>query len=138
MQGNCTSDPTTALKNASRLSLTNVRQGSCVIVTDVRFLEVYQNLWLDSLHFSHVNTRRTDTSAVLWCGSQACNLWITNVTFQGQGRNDPPNGALAVSGGQVYAEGVYAANCANTLSIAIYHPENRANNSGDFMFYMPV
>lgn len=64
-------------------------------------------MWLHNLYLRHTRTGRSNVhekEAMLWCGPD-CNLWMTDVTFQGSGNLDPSSGALEVSGGQMYAQG---------------------------------
>lgn len=108
MQGNCTQKPSDKDLGLSDVPVIDWKSGQCVLVTDVMLMEVYQNLWLDSLYVRHYTTPRTDTNYVVWCGTENCNLWMTSVTLQGDGIIDPVNGALFVSGGNFYGEGVYS------------------------------
>ena len=86
--------------------ITQVRPGQCVIVTDLLLLAVRQNLWMDNLYIRHHTTDRTDSTSAVWSGSKDCNLWMTSITIQGDGVGDPHLGALALVGGQLYAEGM--------------------------------
>jgi hypothetical protein len=79
--------------------------GQCVIVSDLELMEPTQELWLDGLYIRHHRTNRTDTAAVIGC-FESCNLWMTTVTIQGDGSQDPTRGAIWIETGQVYAEGV--------------------------------
>lgn len=76
-----------------------------MIVTDVSLAISYHSLWLKNLYIRYRPTTRSDTTSILWCGSEDCNLWLIDVTLQGNSFNDPPNGAVEVAGGQMYAEG---------------------------------
>ena len=119
VQGNCKSQPSAAeLGLAGTAGLQDWQAGQCVIVTDVRLMSVFQNLWLHGLYIRHHATTRTGTESwsVVWCGSKDCNLWMTDVTIQGDGSKDSGKGALHVSGGQVYAEGVALSQCQSTVT----------------------
>jgi hypothetical protein len=83
----------------------------CVLVTDVRFLMAEQSLWLDNLYVSYSATNRTKQASLVDCFSGACQLWLTSVTLHGDlsgfaADDDDVIGAVAVVGGQLYAEGV--------------------------------
>lgn len=82
------------------------KPGQCVIVTDATLFIIVQNMWLDNLFLRYKHTDRSDTKALIFATSKTCNLWMTNITIQGDGSEDPVWGGLSVSGGQVYAEGV--------------------------------
>lgn len=113
MQGNCLEAPSSsniALYIADSL-LKDWRPGQCVIVTDVRLMSVYSSIWLHKLYIRHHSTTRSDTMSVIWCGTEDCNLWMTDVTLQGDGAEDPELGGLDASGGQVYAEGTVLGLC---------------------------
>jgi hypothetical protein len=97
------------LSGPGDLKLRAYRQ--CILVTDVRFLRAEQNLWLDNLYIRYSATNRTAYSSLVDCFGPACNLWLTSVTLQGDkwavrdDGGDIYNRAVAVVGGQLYAEG---------------------------------
>jgi hypothetical protein len=74
-------------------------------VTDVRLLATGANLWLDRLYIRHVITGLTNFSPDLMSCWEACSLWLTAVTLQGDSNENVPFGSLAVGVGQLYAEG---------------------------------
>lgn len=86
--------------------LNDWKPGQCVIVTDVALFSIAQNMWLDNLFFRYKHTERSSTYKLIYAASETCNLWMTNVTIQGDGYDDPAWGGLSVSGGQVFAEGM--------------------------------
>lgn len=108
MQGNCNTRP-----SVDRLGLTGSaplidwRPGQCVIVTDMIFFDVQQNLWLDNLYIRHRNTFRTDilTGSIVHCDSEDCLIWMTKVTLQGSGDAHEDPQAIHMFGGQLYADG---------------------------------
>jgi hypothetical protein len=120
LQGKCMSDPVhqdLGLSGPGDLVSRTSEQG--VFVTDISFLRAEQNLWLDNLYIRFRATNRTQQSSLVDCFGFTCNLWLTSVTMQGNKyvvitlssgnvltEGDPEMGALAVVGGQLYAEGV--------------------------------
>lgn len=105
LQGNCMTPPSPeALSLTGRPLLTDWKPGQCVIVTDVHLMYVAQNMWLDNLFIRHTKTERGGRP-ILATESESCNLWMTNVTLQGEGTMDPV-WPVFVSDGQVYAEGM--------------------------------
>jgi hypothetical protein len=83
----------------------------CVLVTDIGFLRAEQNLWLDNLYMIFSTTDRTRQTSLVECVGLTCNLWLSSVTMQGDQVGLWNNvgdaiGAVAVVGGQLYAEGV--------------------------------
>ena len=86
-------------------TLADWQPGQCVIITDVEFLLFTQNVWLHSLYIRHHRTTRTDTDVVMRCWSRNCNLWMTDVTIQGDDSEGPAFGGLVVNAGQAYASG---------------------------------
>lgn len=117
LQGNCTETPSPTDLGLLGTTLQDWKIGQCVLAIDNRLISVQQNLWLDRLYIRHRRTLRSQTNKVVWCGELVCNLWLTNVTFQGDGVNDPAAGALDVLGGSVYAEGM------NSKSVCDYARE---------------
>jgi hypothetical protein len=113
MQGNCKSRPSAAALGLTGPELRALTPGQCVLVTDLQLMHVQQNLWLDSLYMRHHTTPRTNTRSLLTCNSKDCNLWLTSVTLQGDSRRLSDRGAVYVTGGQLYAEGVPAAHSQN-------------------------
>lgn len=108
MQGNCTTEKvsTATLSGLTVPSEGTLKPGQCAIMTDMRLMDVLQNLWLNNLYIRHHRTNRTDSVVVLWCGTLQCNLWLTDVSLEGDAEFDPEFGGLGVEGGQAYAEGV--------------------------------
>lgn len=111
LQGNCSTRILPGpLDNSGVAPLREQRSRQCVLLADVHFISMYQSWWLDNVYIRHRRTPRTkdsiDFKGVVWCGSVKCNLWMTNVTLQGDGRQDPEQGGVAVHGGQLYANGV--------------------------------
>lgn len=110
MQGNCSQEVSTTVLGLSGSPLLDRLPGQCVIVTDVHLVSVKQNFWMHGLYIRHHRTARTQTdNVVVWCGTEDCNLWLTSVTVQGDGTDDPSRGGLEVNGGQLYAEGATSA-----------------------------
>jgi hypothetical protein len=121
LQGNCMSDPEPRdLGLSGPDDLVSGRLQQCVLVTDTAFLRAEQNLWLDNLYIRFISTDRIQQSSIVDCFGLACNLWLTSVTMQGADdrlmrvpgegsvvkKIGTEIGALAVVGGQLYAEGV--------------------------------
>lgn len=105
-QGNCSSATTAAALSLSEgVPLSERQVGQCLLVTDLQCIQVYQNLWPHCLYIRHHRTPRTHTEDVVYCATEYCNLWMTDVTLQGDGSKDPSWGGMSVIGGQVYAKG---------------------------------
>lgn len=119
IQGNCSTEPSAGdLSLPEEDSLDDWRPGQCMLITDVGFMYLTYNIWLDSLYIRHHRTRRSASTVVLACMSKGCNLWMTDVTLQGDGSEDPIYGGLvAAMGGQLYANGMIC----NRLEYCILH-----------------
>jgi hypothetical protein len=107
VQGNCSSEPSATILGLSEPALVERKPGQCVLVTDVRLMNVKQNLWMDSLYIRHHTTTTTDTPTILDGYGKGCNLWLTSVTLQGDSFEAPAIGGFDIAGGQLYAEGVH-------------------------------
>jgi hypothetical protein len=105
MQGNCSSEPSTAALGLSGPDLLPRRPGQCVLVTDTRFMAVKQSLWLENLYIRHHTTSSTDTHDMLNCLGQECQLWLNSVRLQEDDSQFVAGASVGVSGGQLYAEG---------------------------------
>lgn len=111
MQGNCSSEPAAIdLGLYDTPSLQDWQTGQCVVVTDVHFMRVEQNLWLHRLYIRHQLTNRTQYAPVMMCITEFCNLWMTYVTMQGFGSSQGVVEALSIAGGQLYADGALLTN----------------------------
>jgi hypothetical protein len=118
VQGNCTDEPdATLLGVLSGAPLAERLPGQCVIVTDVRWLQTAEGLWLDSLLIRHqTGAAREARNQLLICES-VCKLWMTDVTLQGDGQAKEKSSSgdwinisgLNVFSGQLYAAGVVPA-----------------------------
>lgn len=105
IQGNCMEQPSSEHLNLTGSNLLNDwKPGQCVIVTDIALFSISQNMWIDNLYFRYKHTQRSSTNKLIFAASKSCNLWMTNVTIQGDGYDDPTWGALSIEGAQVYAE----------------------------------
>jgi hypothetical protein len=111
LQGNCTSDPSPVdlgLSGPGELVTRTSQQ--CLLVTDVRFLRVEQYLWLDNLYIHNRRTHRSREFSLVDCLGSVCNLWLTSSTLQDGNHSSRQrtydNRAVAVVGGQLYAQGV--------------------------------
>jgi hypothetical protein len=83
----------------------------CVLVTDIQFLSARQSLWLNNLYIRFSKTNRTQEPFLLDCLGSNCNLWLNSTTLQGEielivGEETKFHAAVAVVGGQLYAQGV--------------------------------
>jgi hypothetical protein len=111
LQGNCTSGPVPVDLGLSGPGyLVSRTPQQCLLVTDIRFLRAEQNLWLDNIYIRYKASNRTRESSLVDCIGGSCNLWLTSVTLQGykvphSDQEHVWNGAVAVVGGQLYAEG---------------------------------
>lgn len=106
VQGNCTSEPSNTALGISGSPLAERKANQCIIVTDIQLGRIAQNLWMDNLYFRHQYTAREPHLSIFRCIFTQCNLWMTDVTFQGNGVQDPEHGALVVEGSQLYGQGV--------------------------------
>jgi hypothetical protein len=108
MQGNCASEPSAISLSLPAPDLKGRKTGQCVLVTDIRLMEIAHNLWLDNLYIRQKLTDATDESTYpgeLTCQGKSCNLWLTSVTLQGAQKLTPSFSYLAVYGGQMFASG---------------------------------
>jgi hypothetical protein len=111
LQGNCAADPLPVdlgLSGPGDLISRNPQQ--CILVIDVRLFRAEQNLWLDNLYIRYIATNRSRESSLVDCLGGTCNLWLTAVTLHGytsapENATVYDNGAVAVVGGQMYADG---------------------------------
>jgi hypothetical protein len=82
----------------------------CILVTDIKLLSAQQSLWLHNLYIRFSSTHRTQKTFLLDCFGSNCNLWLNSTTLQGQlgeiGVFPKFHAAVAVVGGQLYAQGV--------------------------------
>jgi hypothetical protein len=109
VQGNCT-DELAAHHLAATLqlagpSLLPIKQHQCLLVVDHDALYLQaSSLWLDNIYF-RVRSNSTYDAPILISARSAARIWVTNVTFQGDG--SPSSQALQATEAQgVYASGV--------------------------------
>jgi hypothetical protein len=114
LQGNCTLDPVTMdLSLTGPAELVSRSPQQCILVTDIQVLSAQQSLWLNNLYIRFSATNRTQETFLLDCLGSNCNLWLNSITLQGQVAqlyDERPeqefHAAVAVVGGQLYAQGV--------------------------------
>lgn len=91
---------------SGEVPLESLKPSQCLLITDSILGSVNRNTWLDNLYIRYHRTdRSTGGDVVMECASESCNVWLTNMTFQGDGKHDPRFGAFLVTGGEVYAKG---------------------------------
>jgi hypothetical protein len=115
MQGNCASKPSSSALGLSGNDLSLHNPGQCVVVTDVYLMTLQHEMWLDNLYIRRRSSDRTSKAGLFGCFGKFCKLWLTSVTFLGDTAQRLAGGALDVAGGQVYAEGVHAADSLHTI-----------------------
>lgn len=108
MQGNCQDSTTAADLDLTGVApLDTLNPGQCVILTDINLMTPKQEMWLHNLYIRrHSTIRSDDNGSIIQCVSDDCKMWLTEVTLQGDGNQDPFFGGLAVSGGQLYGDGM--------------------------------
>lgn len=112
MQGNCegVASPLPVL-NANDGPLRDLLPRQCLLLVDADLLEVDDSkLWLDGLYVRLTSPRGEDGFAELIYIQPSGELWMTDVTLQGNGNSDfgadCSNCGMDVRG-SVYAEGVH-------------------------------
>lgn len=107
VQGNCADSLNSEALDVDGIApLDNMEAWQCAILTDMPLGSLGDNTWLHNLYIRHHRTTRDSlVQVVLWCGSPECNLWLTKVTLQGDGKDDPWFGGIQVTAGQMYADG---------------------------------
>jgi hypothetical protein len=111
-QGNCAEEPNVGPWQLAGATLAQRSPGQCVLVTDVPLLSsTAENLWLHNLLIRHQVSERPNASSptmVTVDGQDPAALWLTHVTFQGQGMysEDNEEGCMALyAENPVYMEG---------------------------------
>ena len=105
MQGSCNSEPSAADLNLEGTKSLDWATGQCVIVTDAALMTVVQNLWLHGLYLRYHRTTRFDQPQSILSALKGAKLWLTDVTLQGEGIQDPFVGSLWVFAAELYTEG---------------------------------
>lgn len=112
IQGRCgqAGEPSFNL-NATHAPLRNLLPNQCVLLANERLLEVSGgNLWLDALYFRYPEAAEAGVSGTRFVDvyRSDTDVFMTSVTFQGNGDGDEDCGVCAMSvfeGANVYAEG---------------------------------
>lgn len=109
MQGNCADSlNSNPLDVAGVAPLDTLEPWQCALLTNMSLGSLDGHAWLHNLYIRHHRTTRDSKERLLWCNEPECNLLLTNMTLQGDGKDNPTSGVTAIAG-QTYADGMTSA-----------------------------
>lgn len=109
VQGNCAGAAPSFKLPPSHAPLRPLLTGQCLLLADEQVLSAGSRLWLDGLYFRLTSPRHRLFSQLIVTHGAGTEVWMTNVTLQGNGDGQQDCyicGVGVASNAAVYAEGV--------------------------------